>query len=263
MREIEVINGNLRYALAAFARIGKAGAITPTRDINLVYAGVPYALFNTALLTTPVAAGSGDFHTAFDEATRFFESQQQAPWSMWFCEQFLTDADRRRVKLLLATRGMRSLMEAPAMITKGLGRPRRRLPELEIRPVHDQQSRLDFSDIMATAFHVPIEMAREVYAGESLWDGAFTGWIAYRDDQAVSTTCTIASEEAIGIYAVATRPRDQGKGYAESLMRYAIAQAQQNAGDLPVILQSSNSGYGLYVHLGFKNVGRYLVYISG
>ena len=50
MREIDVVNDNLRHALAAFSRIGKTGAIQPAGNLSLVYAGVPYALFNTALL---------------------------------------------------------------------------------------------------------------------------------------------------------------------------------------------------------------------
>jgi GNAT superfamily N-acetyltransferase len=261
MREIDVVNDNLRHALAAFSRIGDAGAVTPAGHLSLVYAGVPYALFNTALLTSALPSQSSGFHEGLQQAATYFGSFQ-SPWSLWFCEQFLADADRRRAKLLLAARGLRSLMEAPAMIAPDLAPPKRAIPRLDIRPVGDQQSRLDFSTIMATAFHVPLEMSEEVYAGERLWNGPLIGWVAYYRDRAVSTACTITSPGAIGLYAVATRPPEQGRGYAESLMRHAVAHARRKAGDLPLILQSSSAGYGLYVQMGFRNVGQYVVYIS-
>ncbi len=261
MREIDLVNGNLRHALATFRRIGQAGSVTTAGHMSMVYAGVPYSLFNTALLTEPVALHSNGFQEGLQQASAYFDSLQ-APWSMWFCEQFLADAGRRRAKLLLAARGLRLLMEAPAMIAADLGPARRPMPLLDIRPVRDEQSRLDFSGIMATAFHVPLEMSEEVYAGERLWNGPFTGWVAYDRGRAVSTACTITSPEAIGIYAVATSPPEQGRGYAESLMRHAVAAARREAGNLPLVLQSSNAGYNLYVRMGFRNVGHYVVYIS-
>jgi len=261
MREIDVVNDNLRHALATFCRIGQAGIVTNAGDLSLVYAGVPYSLFNTALLTAPVPTQSNGFQEGLQQAATYFDSLQ-APWSMWFCEQFLAAGDRRRAKLLLAARVLRSLMEAPAMIAPELAPAKWPVPRLDILPVHDQQTRLDFSGIMATAFHVPLEMSEEVYAGEPLWDGPFTGWVAYDRDRAVSTACTITSPGAIGIYAVATRPPEQGRGYAESLMRHAVTHARRKAGNLPLVLQSSSAGYNLYVQMGFRNVGQYVVYIS-
>jgi GNAT superfamily N-acetyltransferase len=256
-----IINENLRCALAAFSRVRGWGQVDKGDAFSFVYAGVSYGLFNTALITAHLTEGQTDFATVLDQAERYF-NKRNVSWSVWYCEDLLSLEERRRARIALATRGMKLMMEAPGMIADELAAPAQTLPQLDCRRVTDARTRRDFSRVMSTAFHVPEEMSNDVYSGETLWDGALQGWMGYIEDQPVATTITIEGGGAIGLYAVATDPSYQRRGYGESLMRFAIDDAKRTSGLTRCVLQSSAAGYPLYVRMGYRNVTRFFVFVK-
>ncbi|HUQ92219.1 MAG TPA: GNAT family N-acetyltransferase [Bryobacteraceae bacterium] len=257
MRDYEVINENLRHALAAFSYVREAGHLAQPPGASLVYAGVPFSLFNTALLTA-----AGNLEELLNRAEEYFR-KRSAPWSVWFCDDLMSAEHRRHSRVTLATRGMKMMMDAPGMIAGDLTPPRAGLPPLVCVPVGDEPTRVDFSRVMSEAFHVPEHMAQEVYGGERLWKGTIRGWVGYDGAEAVSTTATVIGGGAIGVYAVATVPGRQRKGYGEALMRHAIGQGQIESGLTCSVLQSSAIGYPLYVRMGYRHVTRFCVYAKG
>ncbi|MBV6431714.1 MAG: hypothetical protein IANPNBLG_01846 [Bryobacteraceae bacterium] len=261
MRDFEIINENLRNALAAFSYVRHSGEVGETPGASLVHAGVNYSLFNTALLTEPVPGGPVPFSKVLDEAESFFR-KRSAPWSLWFCDDLFTSSERRRSRISMATRGLRLMMEAPGMIARQISEPDRALPEFDCRPVGDARTRADFSRIMSEAFQVPPGMADDVYSGEHLWQGPLRGFIAYVNDEPVSTTGIVAGGDSIGVYAVATMPRMQRRGYGEALMRRAIHLVRLETGITRSVLQSSAAGYQLYLRMGYRNVTRFSVYVK-
>ena len=262
MRDFELINENLRHALGAFVRVRPHGQLMSLPGLSLVYAGVPYNLFNTALITSPLPSAEGGFFDQMDRAADFF-ARQNAPWSVWFCDDMLAVDERRKARVALATRGLRLTMEAPGMISGSLIAPSRRLPaKLHFEQVGDSRTREHFSQVMSSAFHVPHEMSRDVYCGEALWTGGMKGWIGYLNDEPVTTTAVMVNDDSIGLYAVATQPRHQRQGYAEAIMRHAIASECAGGGPSRSILQSSAVGYPLYVRMGYRAVTRFFVYVK-
>src|SRR5690242_10070047 len=103
--EGRIINENLRCALAAFSRVRAWGQVAKGDAFSLVYAGVSYGLFNTALVTAHLPDGRSDFAMILDHAEQYFERRNVA-WSAWYCDELLTLEERRRARILLATRGM-------------------------------------------------------------------------------------------------------------------------------------------------------------
>ena len=261
MLDYEIINENLRQALAAFVRVRPGGQMAHAEGLSLVYAGVPYSLFNTALITAALPSHHGGFYDQIDRAEDFFQ-KHNAPWSMWFCEDMLSPEERRKARIALATRRLHLTMEAPGMITPALIEPSSRLPRLDFVRVGDALTRDHFSHVMSAAFQVPVEMSRDVYCGEMLWASTMIGWIGYLRGEPITTTAVIATGEAIGMYAVATQPHFQRKGYAEAVMRHAIAEASASTGTGRTVLQSSTAGYPLYVRMGYRPVTRFLVYVK-
>jgi GNAT superfamily N-acetyltransferase len=259
--ESVLINENLRQALAAFSGVRSWGQVKQADGLSLVYAGVSYGLFNTALVTDRLPSGSRDFGVILDEAQAYFAKRNVA-WSVWYCEEMLAVEERRRARIALATHGLKLMMEAPGMIADEVAPPRDPLPELDCRRVGDEKTRVDFSRVMSSAFHVPREMSSDVYSGASLWQGAMHGWVGYVNDTPVSTTITIESGDAIGLYAVATDPPHQRRGYGESLMRVAIEHARRSTGLTRCVLQSSAAGYPLYLRMGYRNVARFFVFVK-
>ncbi len=260
MRDYETINENLRHALAAFAYVRPSGQAIHAPGLSLVYAGVPYGLFNTALITAPLPSDRGDFFDQLDRAEDYFQ-RHNAPWSVWFCEDMLTPEERRRARVALATRGLRLTMEAPGMITPALIEPNAALPQLSFVRVGDARTRRHFSRVMSAAFSVPIDMSEDVYCSETLWKSPMVGWIGYWRGEPVTTAAAVLTADSIGMYAVATQPHFQRKGYAEAVMRHAAAEATAELGITRTILQSSHAGYPLYVRMGYRAITRYFVYI--
>ncbi len=261
MRDYEIINENLRHALAAFAWVRSGGRVIHSPGLSLVYAGVPYGLFNTALVTSPLPSEQGDFYDCLTRAEDFFQ-KYNAPWSVWFCDDMLSPEERRKARIALATRGLRLTMEAPGMIAPELIPPAAKPPRMAFVRVGDSATRNHFSQVMSAAFHVPLDMSRDVYCGEALWKASMTGWIGYLHGEPVSTAAAVNSSGAIGIYAVATQPPYQRRGYAEAIMRHAIADAEASLGISRTVLQSSADGYPLYVRMGYRAVTRFFVYVK-
>jgi ribosomal protein S18 acetylase RimI-like enzyme len=67
---------------------------------------------------------------------------------------------------------------------------------------------------------------------------------------------------AIGVYSVATLPAFQRRGFAEALMRRAIAGARAETGIETTVLQSTPAGMPLYRALGYRPVTRFQVYAT-
>lgn len=260
MLDHEVVNENLRVALAAFSKVAAGGGGGTTQRLSFAYSGVPLGLFNTALLMEPPQPGN--FESLLAEADAWFE-RRSSSWSLWFCENLLTPPQRRESRIALATRGMKQMMDAPGMIAQEVAPPSRLLPRLDCRRVGDEETRHDFASIMSSAFTVPEPMSRTVYASELLWRSDLRGWIAYAGNEPVSTISIAVGGDAIGVYAVATQPKHQRKGYGESLMRHAIGAVEKETGLRRTVLQSSMAGFQMYSRMGYRQVSRFLVYLKG
>ncbi|MDX1983743.1 MAG: GNAT family N-acetyltransferase [Bryobacteraceae bacterium] len=259
MPDFEAVNENLRCALAGFSWVSDAGETDAIEGMSLAYSGVPFGLFNTAVLTRPVIDGrySSYLHGAAD-----YFKQRRAPWSVWFCEDYFNGEERRRAGITMATVGLKPVMDTPGMIARELAAPRGRLPSIDCRPVGDARTRADFSHIMATAFQVPVEVSNRVYASERLWQGPIRGYVGYVKGVAVSTTAIMLGGGVIGLYAVATHMHFQRRGYGEALMRLVLAATAKQTGMDTVVLQSSSMGYPLYLRMGFREVTRFGVFAT-
>ncbi|MBS1823956.1 MAG: hypothetical protein JST93_01425 [Acidobacteria bacterium] len=257
MRDFEVINENLRHALAAFSYVREGGETEYDDGLSLVYSGVPYGLFNTALITARLPSAEMNFHQQVERAEEFF-ARRAVPWSVWFCDEMLAPEERRRARIALATRGLRYTMDAPGMIAPELLDPARELPVLRYVRVGNETTRNHFSEVMSAAFRVPMDVSKTVYGGRTMWHSPMVGWLGYLGNEPVTTAAVVSSPDAVGLYAVATVPHHQRKGYAEAIARFAI----EEVGTGQTVLQSSNAGYPLYVRMGYRPVSRYFVYIK-
>jgi GNAT superfamily N-acetyltransferase len=79
------------------------------------------------------------------------------------------------------------------------------------------------------------------------------------DNRLVSTTLIFAKNEVGGIYFVATDKNERGKGYAFSLVSYAINYCISNR-IYKFVLHSTQLGIPLYQKLGFKENTNYGIY---
>ena len=89
-----------------------------------------------------------------------------------------------------------------------------------------------------------------------------TGWVGYYKGKAVCTVATVRSQDVVGVYNLATSMAFRQRGFGEAMLRYAVRETFSLAGEKPLVLQSTQLGLRMYERLGFRKVGRILVFPS-
>jgi ribosomal protein S18 acetylase RimI-like enzyme len=255
MREFELVDRNLRTALQFFGTAMEGGELSTSADVDTIYCGLNYGVFNMALLNGPTAS----LAPIVESCTRFFDARA-VRWSFWLCEDWLDAPLRRRARDEFADAGLRIITKPPGMLAEDLRAPVYGLPRLEIRAVKDQPTRDAFSEITGLCFDIPYSVCQNVYAPERAWNGAYQGYVGYWEGKAVTIAALCASEGALGIYSVGTLPEYRRRGYSEAMLRQVIGSVRR--GREPIVLQSSEAGYRLYRRLGFRDVTKYLVFLT-
>ena len=257
MPGFEAIEENLHATLAAFGGAKPSGESRPLAGVAVASSGVQYSMFNSAVLTAPVASPR-ELRQRIETAAGFFEARWLG-WSFWGCQGWLEGGVRGGVADIFDRCGLHEVAELPGMEARGLAPAARALPRLEYRRVCDAATRADFSAIMTIAFGLPPAVASEIYESEGTWDGGLTGWLGYSGDVAVTSAATFETGSAVGVYAVGTPPEQRRRGFAEAIVRHAVAEAGP---DRPSVLESSEAGLLLYRRLGYRTVTRYAVFAT-
>jgi ribosomal protein S18 acetylase RimI-like enzyme len=257
MREFEPVEQNLRVAMRFFGEATGAGQIQPLAGATAIYSGLDYGVFNIAMLDGSPAK----LESPLAECARYY-MPRTLRWSFWLCEDLLDPATLRRTRPMLLERGLYPISHAPGMLAPALARTSRRLPEIECVPVADQATRQAFGSITAVSFDIPMAIARAVYYPERAWKGAYRGFVGMVKGRPVSIVAIVASADSLGIYSLATMPENRHCGYGEALLRAAVASEQKRTGIQQLVLQSTEAGYSLYRHLGFRDVAKFSVYLT-
>jgi len=256
MRPWERNAANLEAALKFYGKTELRGGLT------LITSPVAFSVFNIALLDEPVADIDGEIERRINIAARHFDSVHR-PWSFWVCENRLGARTARRLHRAMKDMGLDCLVESP-----GLELPdfppisARILPAIECRRVLDDETRAAFRRIVEVCFQIPHDVARIVYDDPARWDFPLEVWLGYADGEPIVSTAVIDSASSIGLYSVATLPSYRGKGYAEALMRHAVADMRSRDISGPIVLQSSPMGLELYRKLGFLRTTRFFIYAT-
>ncbi len=258
MREFEQMDANLRSTLRVFSLARPGGETSGMPGISLVCSGIEYAMFNAAALTAPV-------RTAVELAERLSRAEayyaaRRLPWSVWLCTGWLSAGALDAAERVCRDAGLSFVARLPGMATEHIAPPGRPLPRLDCRRVDDRKTREGFTRLMCHAFGVPHAAARDIYESESTWRGSLAGYVGSVDGSILTCAATLVDAGVIGVYAVGTMPSYQRRGYAEAVMRYALADTQARTGVERTILQSSAPGYRLYERMGYRTVTSYLVF---
>ena len=255
------VEENLRQSFRALAADRSSGEVREIAGVTIASAGTLFQMFNAAFLSSPVA-GAEDLERRVAMARVHFRARG-LPWSFWVCEGLLAPKLQRRADGIFERNRLRHAVQLPGMCAERLLPPRRVLPELEIRRVGDESTRLAFCDIGCACFHVPLNWFREIFLERRLWNGGLAGYVGYVNGEAVATAATITAGGAVGVYNVGTLPAHRRRGHGEAVVRHALEKARQESGCERTILQSTEHGLGLYLSMGYRTVTNVNVYASG
>jgi len=259
-REYTIIDDNLRRAMRFFGQATGGGEIAALPGGVAIWSGLDYGVFNIAMMDSPPPLERG-LAERVAEAARFFKPRTPR-WSFWLCEDHLDAHDLRRSRATLSDFGLRPISHPPGMMATRLAPARTVLPKLDVQPVANPAQQRSFAEITALAFDIPYPTAQAVYAQPQAWLGDYKGYVGLADGRTVAIIALVETEDAIGVYSLATHPWHRRKGYAEALLRTVVAQAEQQSGTRRIVLQSSEAGYSLYQRLGFRDVTRFSVYLT-
>jgi ribosomal protein S18 acetylase RimI-like enzyme len=259
--ELAAVDTNLRQAMRFFGQATGRGGIYEHAGITIVDSGIDYAVFNISLFSGPQIASRLDFEERIKWSEEHFQ-QRQVRWSHWVCLDLLPRPLRDKADDAFRTRGLRRLTEAPGMFAKELLPPSRALPHIRWRRVNDMETRIAFAHITAMSFDIPFNTCRDVYEPEHAWQGPYEGFIGFHQNTPVCTTALVTGGGVIGIYSVGTLPGHRRRGFAETLMRAVLAEKSAETGVTRYALQSTRAGYDLYQRMGFRDVGRFAVYLT-
>ena len=259
MADVYIIHENLRVAMQFFGQATSTGSITQLPGGIAIYCGLNYGVFNIAMLDGHHSAGVEETRAQLNRLADHF-AERKVRWSFWFCEDMLPPSEWRDVRRTLVNLGMRSIANPPGMSCADIAPATSRLPKIDLRPVKDPVTRLAFAEMTSLCFEIPFNVAKSVYCQDRAWDGAYQGFVAYANQRPVSMCALVATDTASGIYSLATHPSYRRQGYGEAMMRAAIK--TWHTGGRPLVLQSTEAGYSLYRRMGFKDAGRFSVYLT-
>jgi ribosomal protein S18 acetylase RimI-like enzyme len=258
MNELRLVDENLRAAMGFFAGATGSGHVETFDSSFAIHSGLDYGVFNIALLTQPIRPGPRGLEGQLADCARFYQSRSSR-WSFWLCEEYLDSRTRRQSKQIFHAANLREISRAPALIASALSPVERKLPTLECVAVTDAASRAAFGELTAVCFDIPFPITKSVYLPERAWQGVYRGFVGLVDGKAVSMVATVVYNGAIGIYSLGTLPAFRNRGYGEALLRAAVRTCPAG---LPLVLESTAAGYQLYRRLGFREVGKFTVYLT-
>lgn len=252
------VEENLRVAMRCYTRVSAAGEARDYPGITVSSSGIDCAVFNAAMLTEPAADGEFERRLALAE-THY--GQRRLGWTFWLCDDLLCQPLRRRSMSIFRHNGMCVIAQPPGMFAERLAPPVRTAP-LEVRPVVDDATRLQFASLSSRIFSLPFDTARTVYGAEQLWESPMHGWIGYYEGQPVSIATVVLGGGAAGVYSVGTLPAFQRRGFAETVMRIALEEARKATGIETTVLQTTSQGMNLYLRMGYRVVTQFAVYLQ-
>ena len=253
------VDANLRLALRFFGRASGRGVIEDRDGMMLIDSGVDYAVFNIAMITEPVET-QAQLEYRVARASEWYAARHTR-WSLWVCDDLLAPQVRLVASAIFARYRLHALTQAPGMLAERLSPLSRYLPSMEYKLVSDTQSRTDFAHLTTLCFDIPFVTAQAVYQPEDAWTGDYVGYVGYLNRRAICTAAVVISDDAVGLYSVATIPEYRRKGYAEALMRQVLQDATRVSGIQRTVLQATRAGHQTYQKMGYQDVTRFSVYI--
>src|SRR5579883_3285199 len=170
-----LVERNLREAMTIYSLATCEGQTREMPGVSLVASGLPLAVFNAALVSTPVPGTDGDLARRLAIAKLYFQ-HRNVPWSLWFCDDLFALPVRRNLREQLRRSNYRVTAEPAGMMADALQPPRRVLPDIECRQVADETTRLAFCDVTSVVFELPFGTSRQIYGAEKVWQQNLHGF---------------------------------------------------------------------------------------
>jgi GNAT superfamily N-acetyltransferase len=174
-------------------------------------------------------------------------TERELPWLWSMCEPWLPEGGPQ----YLERHGLQRFMTLTYMTAGGLAPPVRELPRVEMRAVDSADLALVVSDLNCEAYGMPADWGRSANAGGQMWLEDAIGFVAFVDDEPVSTATVIPTAGRLNVVCVATASDHRNNGYAEAVMRHTLAVAEDITGLDRTVLHATDAGFTIYKRMGY------------
>lgn len=237
----------LRYC----AQQSKIGSVRGLEGLEAAWVNSTLPFCNGTFFTSPPADAS-DLERRLATA-RADAASHSLPWALFTYDPYCPGLSLPEDSGFTRALGVR-------VMTADLSRlapPRRPLPSIEFRRIADQPGARQALSINMQAYGLPAEMTENVLATQAFFQNPSRdfGYLAYVGGEAVSTSTVVSLQGWLYVALVATNQGHQKQGYAEAVLRHALAQASAATGITRTSLDATDAGAPLYARMGYAETG--------
>lgn len=252
-----------REFLRQHARQSNAGAIRTGKGVEAAWVHSALIVNNGTYLTNPVTT-EAELRACCQEAAAD-AAPHGLPWLFFVYEPMVDAALLPSLDALFEAEGYHRAAGLQEMTAdaSALAAPVRPMPNLRMERVSDEATVRAALDLNCMAYGMPLEITDSVVpTGAYFADPAREyGYVAYSGNVPVSTASVELLDDVLYVMCVATHPEHRQKGYAEAVMRHALADSARLTGLRKTALDASAMGHALYLQMGYSDgpVWRYYI----
>ena len=232
-------------------------AIEEQKDVEYVFSGLPIPFFNIALVTTRNVSGAA--LESLGRSALTWPADKRVPWMFIVTHDALTPGVDAAPVLeplglvpLLPMTGMRAQRLAPAARTAS---------GLTLEVPADDPACESILDVNSAAYGMPLDACNATYGRRSFWTNHVPA-IGRVDGTPVAAAAVFMVGGYRYVAMVATLPAQQRRGYAETVMRHALAVAAATHGEAPSTLHATDAGRPIYARMGYEPIASHTAFIE-
>ncbi len=234
-----------------------AGSIRTLDGVEAAWVHSALIINNGSYLTSPVS-GESELRSRFS-AAEADALPHELPWAFYLYEPYVASLAANQVTAVAAEFRLARMLSMQVM-TGDVGElkpPVRPLPELDFRRITNRQDAEIAVDINLRSYNMPLFMGESVLGTNAYFSDPQRefGFVALSGGIPVSTATVIELDGWLYVALVATDPDHRQKGYAEAVMRHALASAQSALRVSRTSLDASVMGAPLYLQMGYVATG--------
>lgn len=235
-----------------FANQSERQEIFESDGLTVIWSFTEIVFFNVICLSHPVE-DRADLEARIKKALAYVP-KLDIPWMLFICDDFLPEEVRLQLPEILSQYQLFSNWEITGMATEKLLPPEKPISELECFPVDNLERIKAVGDICAVCFETSRPDWSKLLENQELWGKDLFGSVGYVEGKAVSTTVTLAIADGFCLALVGTLPEYRSRGYASTMIRHSMAQAEQVYGIRRKFVQGTAAGVFAYQKVGYRPV---------
>ncbi len=228
------------------------GKVEQAEGVSTFLGHVPLPFFNLSMNDCPIS-DTGDLRRMLAIAMQRAASCEH-PSMCALCEDWAP----HDWESVAAEYGLVPALKMTGMAVEQIKPPRRPAPAIEFRRVTNESMARELAMLNAQGYGMPAELF-DCIANMQIWHEDSYAFVGYSNGIPVTAAAALPVAGTVYIALVATPPEEQGKGYAEAVVRHTIAEGQKAMGFKRATLHATDMGQPVYNAIGFEPSARFVL----